>query len=75
MGLKNAYIERAFGLPQGEIDRQVNSGDIEPALLVLMKLVATYPWLLEVADAGYKPEHANLTLAIEALKLQRNCLE
>ena len=32
--------------------------EIDEALLPLLKLVNTFPWLLEVADCGYDPEES-----------------
>lgn len=38
----------------------------EAATLALFKLLATFPWLAEVADYGYDPEKAKEILIREA---------
>ena len=39
-------------------------------ILALMKLIATFPWLAEVADEGYDPIKANAILIREADRLK-----
>lgn len=41
------------------------------AALALIKLIHTYPWLIEVADNGYEPDIAKQILIREAKKLKQ----
>jgi hypothetical protein len=60
-----AYIERALMLPQRTLARWKN-GDYSAAGAALMRLVATFPWLLEVADARFAPRVANAAVLAAA---------
>jgi hypothetical protein len=48
------YIERALGLPLGEIRK----GWGDPIMGALLDMVASYPWMMKVADSGYDPDVA-----------------
>lgn len=61
-----AHIERALGLPARTIMRW-KGGDISAGALALLRLVATFPWLIEVADSGFDPVIARQKLAQEGV--------
>lgn len=44
-----ALIERAFGLPIGEIKRTIKFDPNNKEMLSLLKIVYLYPWILNVA--------------------------
>lgn len=52
-GIKNAYLERSLGLPTRTIARW-KAGDYSASMLALLRMVRTFPWLLEVADENYE---------------------
>jgi len=62
------HIERALQLPIGSIS------DPEflklPETVALLKVIETFPWLIEVADYGYKSDIAKLILQREAINLK-----
>jgi len=53
-GVSNAYLERALRLPARTTARW-KGGVISAASLSLLRLVRTFPWLLDVADADFDP--------------------
>jgi hypothetical protein len=67
-GLKNAYVERSFGLPQRTIARW-KRGEQSSAMLALLRLLCTYPWLTEVADSGFDPSTANIEVLNAAYRI------
>ncbi len=52
-GISAAYFERAMRLPSRTTARW-KSGELSAAALALLRLVCTYPWLLEVSDADFE---------------------
>jgi hypothetical protein len=48
-GKNQAYIERVLGLPQHTIDRW-KGGECLAVGSALLRVIGTYPWILEVAD-------------------------
>ncbi|MGD0679745.1 MAG: hypothetical protein ABSC94_30540 [Polyangiaceae bacterium] len=79
-GSSMAYIERSLGLPARTLARWKADGT-SAGPVALLRMVTTFPWLLEVADNGYDPDLAATILVREAsdalayqLKRQRiNC--
>lgn len=62
----DAYVERALGLQPGTLRAHRQKPEISPPELVaLLRLVETFPWLLEVADAGYDERGAQMILLRE----------
>lgn len=50
-GLTPAKIEFALDLDYGSIEKALLTDD--PIMITLLKVVRTYPWLLEIAEHGY----------------------
>lgn len=69
-GITMAYIERALELPVRTVARW-KSGDFSAAPLALLRIIATFPWMLEVAERGFKREHVNTAVMNEGLKILR----
>lgn len=63
-GLTNAYMERALGLPARTLARWKNEASLMPSAAghALMRLIWTFPWLLQVADAGFDENEARILL-------------
>jgi hypothetical protein len=51
-------IERALGLPARTLSRWKAGQDPSAAGVALLRIVRTYPWVLEVADSRYDPSVA-----------------
>ena len=64
-GISNASVERALRLPQRTTARW-KDGKLSAGAAALIRMVRTYPWMLEVADADYKPDQVVFTLIREA---------
>lgn len=69
-GYTQASIERALDLEMGSLSTENPS----PELLVLMKIIKTYPWLIEVADQNYDEFEAKRVLGHNAVDLHVNKL-
>lgn len=52
-GITLRYFERTLHLPVGSVEKW-KSGYFSASDLVLLRLIRTYPWLLEVADLGFE---------------------
>lgn len=61
-----AAMERVLGLPQRTMMRW-KTGTFSDSAMTLVRFLATYPWLLDVADAKYDPNYAQERLAIEGI--------
>jgi len=64
-GIKMAYMERALELPTRTIARW-KGGEVSAATLALLRIIRTFPWILEVADAHFDLSVANYRLVVEA---------
>jgi hypothetical protein len=64
----SAYFERALRLPARTTNRW-KSGEVSAAALALLRMIRTYPWLLEVSDANFKPSVAAGTVLHAAANL------
>jgi DNA-binding transcriptional regulator YiaG len=53
IGISNSYFERALRLTFGTVNRW-KSGDITPSDLSLLRIVRTYPWILEISDKNFE---------------------
>lgn len=62
MGFTRQYIERALRLPPGSInDRWLRDDrEVDPVFAALLRLVRTYPWLLQVSDANFDEKVVSL---------------
>lgn len=67
-GVSAAHFERALRLPMRTSARW-KSGEVSAAGLALLRLVRTYPWLLQVADASFEQHVANRAVIEQAARL------
>jgi hypothetical protein len=67
-GIKMTYLERALELPQRTISRWKN-GEFSASSIALLKTVVTFPWFLEVADAKFDQNFADMRTLIEANRI------
>lgn len=70
MGITEAAIERSLDLKQGDIRRACLIDD--PEMVALLKLVRAYPWLLEVAEFGYKENSSKRIMLHNAIDMMMN---
>ncbi|MGD9108799.1 MAG: hypothetical protein PVI75_06490 [Gammaproteobacteria bacterium] len=56
-GIKMSFFERVFRLPIRTLSRW-KSGDFSFASLALLRIVKTYPWILEVAEHKFEENFA-----------------
>jgi len=63
-GLPNAYRERALGLPARTLARWKNEVSLMQSAAghALMRLIRTFPWLLQVAEAEFDEKRARILL-------------
>jgi len=66
-GCSMAYMERSLALPPRTLARW-KAGGTSASGLALLRIVATYPWVLEVADARFSSRAASSKLIMEAGK-------
>lgn len=64
-GFTNAQIERTLSLPPRTLARW-KSGAYSDAAITLLRIVATYPWIMDVARNEFNKRHAEATLIIHA---------
>ena len=57
-GYSLAAIERALELPQRTISRWKSSTDLSSMGVALLRIISTFPWILQVAENKYKPAFA-----------------
>ncbi len=57
--INTVTLERVLRLPFGTIEDSLGN---DPGLDALMRLVQTYPWLLEVAEANFDEKEAKKIL-------------
>jgi len=58
IGYSLAAIERALELPQRTISRWKNTQEISAIGLSLLRIINTYPWVLQVAQNKFEPTFA-----------------
>lgn len=63
-----AYIERALRLPQRTINRWKN-GECSSAVAALLRVIGTYPWVIEVADNDFAEPFATQKLLAVAVSV------
>jgi hypothetical protein len=57
--VKSVTLERILGLPIGTIETSLGN---DPCLGTLIKIVQTFPWLLDVAESHYNEKEAKKIL-------------
>ncbi|MEI6155236.1 MAG: hypothetical protein WCQ90_14245 [Deltaproteobacteria bacterium] len=57
-GYSLAAIERALDLPQRTISRWKSSRELSSTGMALLRIIRTYPWMLQVAQAKFEPVQA-----------------
>lgn len=67
-GIRSSYLERSLGLPARTVARW-KSGEFSAVVLALLRTVATYPWILEVADSRFDRSIAATKVVEEASRL------
>lgn len=67
-GFSMVYIERALDLSHRTLSRWKSQG-ISASGLALMRMIHTFPWLLEVADKDYDRIYANKELVNQAMEV------
>jgi sensor c-di-GMP phosphodiesterase-like protein len=72
--IKMAYLERALELPARTVNRWKTT-DCSAAPLALLRIIRTYPWILEVADADYDESVSSSKLLEQAAKVLAIALE
>ncbi|MDA3835031.1 MAG: hypothetical protein PF495_16720 [Spirochaetales bacterium] len=74
MGHTNASMERALGLPARTLARWKNEQTMSPSAsgIALMRIIRTYPWILDVADMQFDHKSArNMLLQNAANELMK----
>lgn len=66
-----AQIERAFELPQRTLTRW-KGGDFSATSVALLRLIKTFPFVVNVAEKRFNPEFASKTILTEALRMLGN---
>ena len=64
-GIKMSYMERALELPTRTVARW-KGGELSAATLALLRIIRTFPWILEVAEAHFDPSVAKCRVVEEA---------
>ena len=64
-GIKMAYLERAFELPPRTSSRW-KAGASSASSIALIRIIRTFPWIVDVADAHFEPRFAAKRLLQEA---------
>lgn len=71
-----AHIERSLSLPQRTISRWKAAGDSEKGIssagIALLRIVHTYPWMLKVADEGFKQSIADKEVIDQAWEINES---
>lgn len=63
-------IERSLELKQGALQIAIMTDD--PEVVALLKMVRTYPWLLEVAEHNFREDNALRILLHNAVNVMVN---
>ena len=74
LGIKMTYLERALELPARTVARWKNGGS-SAASIALLRVIRTFPWILEVADANFAPNIAKKKLIQEASRVLYDAME
>jgi len=68
-GYNEAQVEHALDLEQGTIKKEIKNVVPDQALMQIMKIVYTYPWMLKVADRSYDPKFATKEMLKQAVDI------
>lgn len=66
MGYTLASMERALELPQRTMSQWKSGRDLSAAGIALLRIINTYPWIIEVADAKYDERYSIKILVDQA---------
>lgn len=72
-GYSLSYIERSLELPQRTTLRW-KRGEVSAASVALLRIVRTYPWILEIADSNFNIAVAQKLLIEEAFNMAHRVL-
>ncbi len=61
VGITMAMLERVFELPSRTLTRWKN-GDFSSSTLALLRIIATYPWIIGVAENKFDRNYASFVL-------------
>ena len=61
VGITMAMFERVFELPTRTLTRWKN-GDFSASSLALLRIIATYPWIIEVAENKFERNYASFVV-------------
>lgn len=67
-GVKMSYLERALDLPARTVSRW-KSGETSAASIALLRCIHSFPWMLEVADARFDPQVAQMKVVEAASRV------
>jgi len=73
-GIKMSYMERALELPARTAARW-KGGELSAATLALLRIIRTFPWILEVADARFDQSVAKYRVVEEASHIIHDVLK
>jgi len=65
-GLTLAKIEHSLDLPERTLSRWKNSAKLSKESIALLRILRTYPWIIQVADRKYEPNYAQGQVIIAA---------
>ncbi len=63
----DAYIERSLSLKFGTLQKW-RRGKMKSDEIALLKLISNLPWIIEVAENGFKPDYAQFRMVCAAIK-------
>ena len=64
-GISMAMFERVFELPPRTLTRW-KAGDFSSSALALLRIAATFPWIIKVAEHKFEHKHAGYALITAA---------
>jgi hypothetical protein len=68
-GYSLAEIERSLDLPQRTISRWKGNGELSSVGMALLRIIRTYPWIMDVAEHKYEQYYACETLIVNAVQV------
>lgn len=69
-GISEPAIERIFELDQGSL--RIAKLTEDPEIIALLKMIRTFPWLIDVADKRFDESHSKRILLHNAVDLMMN---
>ena len=67
-GIAMAMFERVFELPARTLTRW-KAGDFSSSAIAILRIIATYPWILQVAEHRFEPSFASCAVIEAAFKI------